>query len=257
MKLFLVLLIGCSIVASSLAAGAKATNKDKDPAKVDLIGMFAGGEGNRNLINLALMLTVLTFAPAILLLMTSFTRIVIVLSFLRQAIGMPTLPPTQVIVGLSLFLTFFVMGPTFERVHTNALSPYMNNKIGYDEFIDKSSKEMGTFMFKFARDKDIALFANMAGLQRPKNEGDIPFRVLVPAFAISELKRAFQIGFLLLHTVLDNRSGRGERASVHRHDDAATYFHISAIQADALCSGGWLEFAGGITRQELPLGGQL
>jgi len=110
---------------------------------------------------------------------------------------MPSLPPTQVIVGLSLFLTFFVMGPTFERVHTNALSPYMNNKIGYDEFIDKSSKEMSTFMFKFARDKDIALFANMAGLERPKNEGDIPFRVLVPAFAISELKRAFQIGFLL------------------------------------------------------------
>jgi flagellar biosynthesis protein FliP len=197
MKLFLVLLIGCSMMLLPMGASAKATSKDKDPGKVDLIGMFAGGEGNRNLINLVLILTVLTFAPAILLLMTSFTRIVIVLSFLRQAIGMPSLPPTQVIVGLSLFLTFFVMGPTFERVHTNAFSPYMNNKIGYEEFIDKSSKEMSTFMFKFARDKDIALFANIAGLQRPKNEGDIPFRVLVPAFAISELKRAFQIGFLL------------------------------------------------------------
>jgi flagellar biosynthesis protein FliP len=197
MKLFVVFLLVLSIVIIPVLAGAKSAAKDQAPAKVDLIGMFSGGEGNRNLVNLALMFTVLSFAPAILLLMTSFTRIVIVLSFLRQAIGMPTLPPTQVIVGLSLFLTFFIMGPTFERINVNALSPYMNNKIAYDEFIDKSSKEMGTFMFKFARDKDVALFANMAGLERPKNERDIPFRVLVPAFAISELKRAFQIGFLL------------------------------------------------------------
>ncbi|HVN25563.1 MAG TPA: flagellar type III secretion system pore protein FliP [Syntrophorhabdales bacterium] len=179
------------------SAGAKTATAEKTPAKVDLISMFSGGEGNKNLVNLALIFTVLSFAPAILLLMTSFTRIVIVLSFLRQAIGTPTLPPTQVIVGLSLFLTFFIMGPTFERIHVNALSPYMSNKIAYDDFIDKSSKEMGTFMFKFAKEKDVALFANMAGLARPKNEGDIPFRVLVPAFAISELKRAFQIGFLL------------------------------------------------------------
>jgi flagellar biosynthetic protein FliP len=197
MKLLLVLILVLSVAFVPGVAGAKSTTKDNTPAKVDLIGMFTGGEGNRNLVNLALIFTVLSFAPAILLLMTSFTRIVIVLSFLRQAIGMPTLPPTQVIVGLSLFLTFFIMGPTFERINVNALSPYMNNKIAYDEFIDKSSREMGTFMFKFARDKDVALFANMAGVQRPKNQSDIPFRVLVPAFAISELKRAFQIGFLL------------------------------------------------------------
>ncbi len=197
MKLLVVLLLVLSVVVVPGLAGAKSPSKDQTPARIDLINMFAGGEGNRNLVNLALIFTILSFAPAIILLMTSFTRIVIVLSFLRQAIGMPTLPPTQVIIGLSLFLTFFIMGPTFERIHTNALSPYMNNKIAYDEFVDKSSKEMGTFMFKFARDKDVALFANMAGLERPKNERDIPFRVLVPAFAISELKRAFQIGFLL------------------------------------------------------------
>ena len=197
MKLFLLALLVSSIMLAPCPAVAKATSGDKEPAKIDLIGMFAGGEGNRNLVNLALIFTILSFAPAIILLMTSFTRIIIVLSFLRQAIGMPTLPPTQVIVGLALFLTFFIMGPTFEKIRTNALSPYMNNKIAYDEFIEKSSKEMGMFMFRFARDKDVALFANMAGLQRPRNEGDIPFRVLVPAFAISELKRAFQIGFLL------------------------------------------------------------
>ncbi len=197
MKLFLVFLLLITLIFAAAPAGAKNANSDKAPAKIDLISMFSGGEGNRNLINLALIFTVLSFAPAILLLMTSFTRIVIVLSFLRQAIGTPTLPPTQVIVGLSLFLTFFIMGPTIEKIHVNALSPYMNNKITYEEFADKSSKEIGTFMFKFARDKDVALFVNIAGLQRPKNESEIPFRVLVPAFAISELKRAFQIGFLL------------------------------------------------------------
>jgi flagellar biosynthesis protein FliP len=196
-KVLLVFLLLLSVALAPGLAGAKSAASDNGPAKVDLINLFAGGEGNRNLVNLALIFTVLSFAPAILLLMTSFTRIIIVLSFLRQAIGMPTLPPTQVIVGLSLFLTFFIMGPTFERIHVNALSPYMNNKIAYNEFVDKSSKEMGVFMFRFARDKDVALFTNMAGLQRPKNEGDVPFRVLVPAFAISELKRAFQIGFLL------------------------------------------------------------
>ncbi len=197
MKLLVVLFLMFSVVFAPSLAGAKSATSDKAPAKIDLINMFAGGEGNRNLVNLALMFTILSFAPALLLLMTSFTRIVIVLSFLRQAIGMPTLPPTQVIVGLSLFLTFFIMGPTFEKINVNALSPYMNNKIAYDEFVEKSSKEMGMFMFRFARDKDVALFANIAGLQRPKNESDIPLRVLVPAFAISELKRAFQIGFLL------------------------------------------------------------
>jgi flagellar biosynthesis protein FliP len=171
--------------------------KATSPAKLDLIGSLTGSQGSKNLISIALVLTILAFAPAILLLMSSFTRIIIVLSFLRQAIGIPQLPPNQIVVGLSLFLTFFIMAPTYERINTNALTPLMNDRIGYQEFFDLSSKELGTFMLKYTKEKDLALFMNMAGLSRPATEKDIPFRVIVPAFAISELKRAFQIGFLL------------------------------------------------------------
>src|SRR5208283_1844855 len=116
---------------------------------------------------------------------------------LRQAMGIPQLPPNQIVVGLSLFLTFFIMAPTYERIHTEALSPFMNDKIGYEQFLTISSQEMSTFMLRFTKEKDLALFMNLAGLSRPATEKDIPFRVIVPAFAISELKRAFQIGFLL------------------------------------------------------------
>jgi len=174
------------------------TSKNTIQSQGDIVGSLMKSEGgSRNLINIVIVLTVLAFAPAILLLMSSFTRIVIVLSFLRQAMGIPQLPPNQVIIGLSLFLTFFIMAPTYERVNANAFSPYMNNRIGYDEFVSKASKEMGSFMLKFTKEKDLALFMNVAGLKRPNNVEEIPIRVIVPAFAISELKRAFQIGFLL------------------------------------------------------------
>ena len=119
------------------------------------------------------------------------------LSMIRQAVGIAQLPPNQIIIGLSLFLTFFVMAPTYEKINANALSPYMENKIGYEELLSKSSKEISVFMLKHTKDKDLALFMNIAGLQRPKGDTDIPLRVLVPAFAIGELKRAFQIGFIL------------------------------------------------------------
>jgi len=182
--------------AAQVAKNAPSAKTAPTP-KLDLLGSLTGNQGGKNLINVALVLTILAFAPAILLLMSSFTRIVIVLSFLRQAIGIPQLPPNQIVVGLSLFLTFFVMAPTYERIHTNALTPFMSDQIGYEEFLDRSTQDMSVFMLKFTKEKDLALFMNMAGLKRPSAEKDIPFRVLVPAFAISELKRAFQIGFLL------------------------------------------------------------
>jgi len=198
MKYFLVGLIILSLLAPvGVWAKGAAREKEKVPAKLDLVQSFTGSEGSKNLITIVLILTILAFAPAILLLMSSFTRIIIVLSFLRQAIGIPQLPPNQILIGLSLFLTFFIMAPTYEKVHTVALSPYMTNKIGYEEFVEKSSQVMSTFMLKFTKEKDLALFMNIAGLKRPQSENDIPIRVLVPAFAISELKRAFQIGFLL------------------------------------------------------------
>jgi flagellar biosynthetic protein FliP len=187
----------------SFAYAKKASNIDHTTAassvtpKLDLFGSLSGSQGSKNLINIALMMTILAFAPAILLLMSSFTRIVIVLSFLRQAIGVSQLPPNQIIVGLSLFLTLFVMAPTYEHINKNALTPFMNDQIGYEEFLTRSSQDLSTFMLKYTKEKDLGLFMNIAGLSRPASEKDIPFKVIVPAFAISELKRAFQIGFLL------------------------------------------------------------
>jgi flagellar biosynthesis protein FliP len=176
---------------------AAAASQPASTPKLDLFSSLSGNQGSKNLINIALMMTILAFAPAILLLMSSFTRIVIVLSFLRQAIGVAQLPPNQVIVGLSLFLTFFVMAPTYEKINTNALAPLMSDQIGYEEFLSRSSQDLSTFMLRFTKEKDLGLFMNMAGLSRPASEKEIPFKVIVPAFAISELKRAFQIGFLL------------------------------------------------------------
>ena len=197
MKVIIILMVAASIFFAAFLPDAYAAPKEKAQAKLDIFNSFAGAEGGKNFISIVILLTILSFAPAILLLMSSFTRIVIVLSMLRQAIGIQQLPPNQIVIGLSLFLTFFVMAPTYEKIHTNALSPYMENKIGYEEFLSKSSKEISTFMLRYTKDKDLALFMNMAGLKRPKGDTEIPLRILVPAFAIGELKRAFQIGFLL------------------------------------------------------------
>lgn len=163
--------------------------------RTDPISELMGKE--RSLFNIVLILSLLSFIPAILLLMTSFTRIVIVLSLLRHAIGIQQLPPNQVIIGLSLFLTFFVMAPTYEKVLEKAWRPYMEKKIDFSEFAERSKIELSKFMFKFTKEKDLALFMNMGGFKRPNNESEVPFAALVPAFAISELKRAFEIGFLL------------------------------------------------------------
>ncbi len=197
MKIFLIVGIILTLVLIPFMADARQAVKSKSDDKGNLLGSVMSVEGNRNLINVAIMLTILAFAPAVLLLMSSFTRIVIVLSLLRQAIGIPQLPPNQVVIGLSLFLTFFIMAPTYEKVYTNALTPYMEKKMGFNEFFEKSSKELNTFMLKYTKEKDLALFMNVAGLSRPKTESEIPMKILVPAFAISELKRAFQIGFLI------------------------------------------------------------
>ncbi|AFV02552.1 Flagellar biosynthesis protein FliP [Dehalobacter sp. UNSWDHB] len=148
-------------------------------------------------VQILLLVTILSFAPAILVLMTSFTRIVVVLSFVRNALGTQTLPPTQVIIGLSLFLTFFVMMPTFNEINTNALQPYLQSQITKEEALDKAQQPLRTFMFKQTREKDLALFVNMAKIEQPKTYGDIPTYVLIPAFVISELKTAFQMGFAI------------------------------------------------------------
>ena len=144
-----------------------------------------------------LLMTVLSLAPAILIMVTSFTRIVIVLSLLRRALGTMQMPPNQVMVGLALFLTFFVMAPVWHKINQSALQPYLDKKIDNEQALQNAVSPLREFMFKQTREKDLALFVDIAKLQRPKNIADIPTTVLIPAFIISEVKTAFQIGLLL------------------------------------------------------------
>jgi flagellar biosynthetic protein FliP len=148
-------------------------------------------------VKLLLLLTVLSIAPSILILMTCFTRIVIVLSFVRTALATQQMPPNQVIVGLSLFLTFFIMAPTFQQVNQKALTPLFNEKITLEQAYDRASEPFKDFMSAHTRQKDLALFLDYAKVEKPKSIQDIPLTALVPAFAISELKTAFQIGFMI------------------------------------------------------------
>jgi len=143
------------------------------------------------------LLTVLAIAPSLLLMVTSFTRILIILSFVQRALATQQLPPRQVIVGLSLFLTFFVMAPTFQAINTEGLQPYLEKDIAQRDAFAVAVKHMRIFMFRHTRETDVALFVNLGELTRPATKEDVPTYVLVPAFMISELKSAFTIGILL------------------------------------------------------------
>ena len=162
-----------------------------------LVGSGSSGTSFSVPIQTLLFFTALSFLPAILLMMTGFTRIVIVLSLLRQAMGTQSAPPNQVVIGLSLFLTFFVMGPTFDRVYQEAYLPYSTNALGFEQAVDKAQAPMREFMLKQTRQSDFALFARLAKLDPSVTVDQAPFRVIVPAFVISELKTAFQIGFMI------------------------------------------------------------
>ncbi|MCA0988920.1 flagellar type III secretion system pore protein FliP [Guptibacillus algicola] len=148
-------------------------------------------------VQLILLLTVLSIAPAILVLMTCFTRIVVVLSFVRSALATQSMPPNQVLIGLALFLTFFVMSPVLSEINAEALQPYMNEEIGQEEALDAAEMPIKEFMAEHTREKDLALFYKYANLEKPESIEDVRLTALVPAFAISELKTAFQIGFVI------------------------------------------------------------
>jgi flagellar biosynthesis protein FliP len=142
------------------------------------------------------LLTVLSLAPAILILTTSFTRIVIIFSFLRSALGTPTIPPNQVVIGLSLFLTFFVMGPTLGKINDVALQPYLAKEIPFDQAVGLAEKPMREFMLKNTYEKDLLLFVNLRE-ERPTSRDDVSLLALIPAFIVSELKTAFIVGFYI------------------------------------------------------------
>jgi flagellar biosynthesis protein FliP len=148
-------------------------------------------------VRLLLLFTVLSLAPSILILMTCFTRIVIVLSFVRTSLGTQQMPPNQVLMGLSLFLTFFIMAPTFQEVNNQALTPLFNEEINLEEAYERASVPFKDFMSAHTRQKDLELFLSYSGAEQPATIQDIPLTVLVPAFALSEIKTAFQIGFMV------------------------------------------------------------
>lgn len=157
----------------------------------------AGGQEFSLTVEFFLLFTLLSFLPAMLLMMTSFTRIVIVLSLLRHALGVQTTPPNQVLIGLALFLTFFIMSPIFNKIYETAWQPYSARQIALPEALDRAQQPLKGFMLRQTRATDIALFAKHANIPLPETPEAVPLQVLVPAFVISELKTAFQIGFLI------------------------------------------------------------
>lgn len=202
-----VVIVVCLCTAGT-ASSTQATTAAQETAT-------AAGSNNNNLINFSvaagdgsdmasvlqmlLVLTIISLAPSILMLLTSFTRIVIVLHFTRAALGVQTIPPNQVLIGLSIFLTFFVMSPTFTQVYDSAIKPLSNNEITTEQAFDAGIKPMRAFMLKQVSTKDLDTFLNIAGTEAGsiENEDDIPLNVLIPAFIISELRIAFIIGFLI------------------------------------------------------------
>ena len=148
-------------------------------------------------LQILVLLTILTLAPAILIMTTSFARIIIVLSFLRQAMGTQQTPPTQILIGLALFLTMFVMGPVWSEINEGALKPYMEEELGQFEALKLAEIPIKRFMLNHTREKDLSLFINLSEDKNPESEEDISIQTVVPAFIISELKTAFQIGFLV------------------------------------------------------------
>jgi flagellar biosynthetic protein FliP len=181
--------------ATALAADPPAT--DPIPGINVSIGAANGTAGASNTVTLLLLLTVLSLAPSILVLMTSFTRIVIVLGFVRTSIGTQQMPPNQVIIGIALFLTFFIMSPTIGEINQTAVQPYLKGELTQTAALQKASLPIKKFMWSHTRPKDLKLFLDYAKADMPKSSDDAPLTALVPAYAISELKTAFQMGFMI------------------------------------------------------------
>jgi flagellar biosynthetic protein FliP len=194
-RLGLLLLMG---TAALFVAGCSSTTGQSDISVQVGNGQASSGNGQFALsLELLVAITVLSLVPAILMLATSFTRIAVVLSLLRSAIGIPNLPPNQVILGLSLFLTLFVMSPTFSKFNNDALQPYLNNTIDQNSAIQKGIDPFRQFMLKETRTEDLQVFIDLSKEPRPATSNDVTLEVLLPAFVVSELKTAFTMGFLL------------------------------------------------------------
>lgn len=202
------MLLSVGLVAAAVAAPAGATGATPNsgaaqlalPAVPDLTVSVGNNSGSGRLsvpLQILLLLTVLSVVPAILMMTTCFTRIVVVLSFVRQALGTQQLPPNQLILGLALILTIFTMTPVWNTVKSEALDPWQAGEIGQDEALSRAQAPIRAFMLKQTREKDLALFVEMTKMERPKSVDEVPTSVIIPSFMISELRNAFQMGFVL------------------------------------------------------------
>lgn len=192
-KLLILSLISCGLClifsqmadAATLPSITLGTEETTDPKKMAVV------------VEILLVFTVLSMAPAILLMTTSFVRLVVAFSFLRTAMGTQQMPPSQVIIALALFLSLFIMAPVMSKINTVAIQPYMAEEIGLEQAYNQGIQPLREFMFKQTREKDLSLFVSIAKMAKPQTRADVPMTILIPAFMISELQTAFQIGFIL------------------------------------------------------------
>jgi flagellar biosynthetic protein FliP len=195
--LLILLLIGL-VAAPAAAQTVPATPAGQAPTTISLSLGDADGAARMDVaVEIVLLMTLLTLAPALLVMLTSFTRIIIVLGFLRQAMGTNQMPSNQIIIGLSLFLTFVVMGPVIQQINTDAVQPYLAEEISQQEAFSLAQAPLKDFMLGQVREKDVALFLEMTNQEAPESPQDLPMLVVVPSFVLGELKMAFQIGFVL------------------------------------------------------------
>lgn len=199
MRRWLMILIICGMAINFGSLGVvEAAGESSLPLKLTMsIDNLGKPKEVASTLKIVLFLTALSLLPGLLLTMTSFTRIIIVLSFVRKALSFQTLPPNQILIGISLFLTFFVMAPVWKQVNSEALQPYLKEEISQNEALTKGLVPFQKFMLKQTREKDIALFMNIAKMEKPMSVRDIPMHIVIPAFITSELKTSFQMGFIL------------------------------------------------------------
>lgn len=194
LKLFILV----AVLVLCISAIGSAQQKPIAIPKISLeVGKSSNPQDVAVTLQILFLMTVLSLAPALFILTTAFTRIIVVFYFLKQAMGTPQMPPAQVLVGLAMFLTFFVMAPTWNKVYDNALQPYLNNKMTMNDAYNRGIEPIREFMFKHTREEDLALFVKMSEAPKPATRADLPTYVLVPSFAISELRAGFQIGFII------------------------------------------------------------
>jgi len=193
-----IILCGCVVLCLLLAVGF-VSESEAIPLPNITLGLEDADDPEKvsSALQILVLLTILTLAPAILIMTTSFARIIIVLSFLRQAMGTQQTPPTQILIGLALFLTMFVMGPVWSEINEGALKPYMEEELGQFEALKLAEIPIKRFMLNHTREKDLSLFVHLSEDKNPQSEEDVSIQTVVPAFIISELKTAFQIGFLI------------------------------------------------------------